>query len=96
MPSTCSPEQTRGARACSRLIAAMFVQFSATWGLGETGKDWGLAAGRLGSHVLSHCSRWLIFVEGVGNNGGQCRRASTDYCWWKRIIQLLPAESRAI
>ena len=55
---------------------------SATWGLGSSGTDWGLAAGRLGNHVLSHCSRWLILVEGVANNDGQCRAsASHDFCW---------------
>ena len=57
--------------------------FSATWGLGSSGTDWGLAAGRLGSHVLSRCSRWLILVEGVASNNGQCRAsASHDSCWW--------------
>ena len=56
--------------------------YSATWGLGSSGTDWGLAAGRLGNHVLSHCSRWLILVEGVANNDGQCRAsASHDFCW---------------
>ena len=39
----------------------------AFWGRGSSGTDWGLAAGRLGSHLLSHCPRWLILVEGVSN-----------------------------
>ena len=30
----------------------------------------GLAAGRIGSHILSQCKRWLIFVQGVGFKPG--------------------------
>ena len=28
---------------------------------------WAAAANRIGNHVLKHCPRWLIFVEGTGN-----------------------------
>jgi len=47
--------------------------WTATWGRNQP-TDWNKAAERLGNHVLDHCGRWLIFVEGVGGKGGapQC------------------------
>lgn len=47
--------------------------FGATWGSGDRRTDWDLAAERLGNHVLARCPRWLIFVQGIANNGGWCR-----------------------
>jgi aryl-phospho-beta-D-glucosidase BglC (GH1 family) len=46
---------------------------ASSWGKGEDGDaphDWGLAAERIGNHVLSHCPRWMIMVEGVGYKPG--------------------------
>ena len=44
---------------------------SSSWGKnGGEARDWGLAAGRLGNHVLQKCPRWMIFVEGVGFEPG--------------------------
>lgn len=42
----------------------------ASWGKGDSDTDWGMAAERLGNHVLSQCPRWMIFVEGVGYSPG--------------------------
>ena len=43
---------------------------SSSWGKKTPATDWGHGAERLGDHVLSHCGRWLIFVEGVGYTPG--------------------------
>ena len=43
---------------------------SSSWGKGDERTDWGHGAERLGDHVLDHCARWLIFVEGVGFTPG--------------------------
>lgn len=43
---------------------------ASSWGKGDPATDWGLAAGRLGNHVLQACPRWMIFVEGVGFEPG--------------------------
>jgi aryl-phospho-beta-D-glucosidase BglC (GH1 family) len=67
--------------------------WSASWASGNAGLDWDTAAERLGNHVLSLCSRWLIFVNGIANIGGACRQSclsripgsSASYCggcWW--------------
>ena len=39
---------------------------AASWAKGDASTDWGQAAGRIGNHVLSQCSRWLVMVEGIG------------------------------
>ena len=51
--------------------------WAASWGDGSA-KDWSKAAGRLGSHILSKCARWLILVEGVGNLPGAANVAWAD------------------
>ena len=44
---------------------------ASSWGKNMgSGNDWGLAAGRLGNHVLTKCARWLVMVEGVGYKPG--------------------------
>ena len=43
---------------------------ASSWGKGDQATDWGLAAGRIGNHILQACSRWMIFVEGVGFEPG--------------------------
>lgn len=44
---------------------------ASSWGKGDgPTKDWGHAAERIGNHVLSVCSRWMIMVEGVGYDPG--------------------------
>mmetsp|Transcript_61590 Transcript_61590/g.102477 ORF Transcript_61590/g.102477 Transcript_61590/m.102477 type:complete len:601 (-) Transcript_61590:127-1929(-) len=40
----------------------------AGWGRGGT-RDWRQGAQRLGNGVLARCSRWVIFIEGVGYPG---------------------------
>jgi endoglucanase len=54
-----------------------------SWGLnmGET-SDWGHAAERLGNHVLSRCSRWLVMVEGVGYDPGSSDQDKTEGIFW--------------
>ena len=37
----------------------------ASWGIGDASTDWGLAAGRIGNHILKECPRILVVVEGV-------------------------------
>ncbi|EOD29661.1 hypothetical protein EMIHUDRAFT_233753 [Emiliania huxleyi CCMP1516] len=65
--------------------------FGATWGSGDRMTDWDLAAERLGNHVLARCPRWLIFVQGIANNGGWCRNHpsglhSGHTCWWGEAV----------
>jgi endoglucanase len=48
---------------------------SATWGDGNTGTDWRLAAERGGDAILAANPNWLIFVEGIENYHG-------DSYWW--------------
>lgn len=58
--------------------------WGATWGTGDAGTDWDLAAARLGNGVLESCPRWLIFVQGIGGNSGQCRSSGSGAdCWCK-------------
>ena len=61
-------------RLCHRwnVFAADLMQepHAASWGLGAGVTDWGHAAQRIGNSVLGHCSRWLIFVQGVGQTPG--------------------------
>jgi len=54
-------------------IFAMDLQnepWAASWGDGSADTDWVLGASRLGNNLQTHCSRWLLFVEGVGNKPG--------------------------
>ena len=44
--------------------------FKASWGAGDMTTDWNTAAERLGNHVLGACPRWLVFVQGVGEQPG--------------------------
>ena len=54
-----------------------------SWAKGDQRTDWGRAAERLGDNVLSHCARWLIFVEGVGYEpGAKGMDSSGDGIWW--------------
>jgi len=66
----------------SVVMADLFNEpYKAWWGNGDRGNDWHDAAQRLGDHVLSHCERWLIVVE--GNTGwGDADDCSPYGCWW--------------
>ena len=44
--------------------------FASSWGFGGPGSDWRLGAEDLGNHILSVCPRWLIMIQGVGDNPG--------------------------
>ena len=44
--------------------------------------SWVRAAERLGNHVLSKCPRWLIFVEGTGNEAP----AEPDMEWGENLL----------
>ena len=44
--------------------------YKASWGLDDEKTDWNKAAERIGNSVLEYCSRWLIFVQGVGEEPG--------------------------
>ena len=44
--------------------------YRASWGLGDPNTDWNLAAERIGNRVLELCPRWLVFVQGVGQEPG--------------------------
>jgi hypothetical protein len=49
----------------------LFAQpYKASWGSGDPANDWNSAAERLGNGVLKLCPRWLIFVQGVGEEPG--------------------------
>jgi endoglucanase len=47
----------------------------ATWGDGNPGTDWRLAAERAGNAILAVNPDWLIIVEGI-------ERYGSDYYWW--------------
>ena len=56
---------------------------AASWGKGDESTDWGMAAERLGNRVQQHCSRLLIFVEGVGfTPGARGMDNAADGIWW--------------
>jgi hypothetical protein len=61
--------------------------FRASWGVGNPATDWDLAATRVGNAVLQACPRWLIIVQGVAQNSGQCAQNSGHSCWWGENIQ---------
>ena len=44
--------------------------YKASWGLDDPRTDWNSAAERLGNRVLELCPRWLVFVQGVGEEPG--------------------------
>src|SRR5262249_36158051 len=50
-------------------------QNPATWGDGNLGTDWRLAAERVGNAILQANPNWLIFVEGIQTYNGQSN-------WW--------------
>lgn len=51
-------------------VDLMQEPFKAAWGYpGTAGSvlNWNEAAKRLGDHVLEHCPRWLVFVQGISS-----------------------------
>ena len=79
------------------IMADLFNEpHDAYWGEGAPeGADWGLFAERLGNEVLAICPRWLIVVEGVGNNNRACGHAGHGGCWWgENILGMLRAPIR--
>ena len=61
--------------------------YSASWGVGNADYRWDLGATRLGNGILERCDRWLIFVEGVAQNGGGYGTCAPYGCWWGENIQ---------
>ncbi|KAF1791557.1 Glycoside hydrolase superfamily [Phytophthora cactorum] len=57
----------------------------ATWGSGDVKTDWRLAAVRLAEKVLTLCSHWLIFVEGVQTTS--CDAGHDMPCFWGEDLQ---------
>ncbi|EEY56199.1 endoglucanase, putative [Phytophthora infestans T30-4] len=57
----------------------------ATWGSGDIKTDWRLAAMRLADKVLTVCSHWLIFVEGVQSTS--CDTGHEMPCFWGEDLQ---------
>ncbi|ETP01493.1 hypothetical protein F441_21281 [Phytophthora nicotianae CJ01A1] len=57
----------------------------ATWGSGDIKTDWRLAAMRLAEKVLTVCSHWLIFVEGVQTTS--CDAGHEMPCFWGEDLQ---------
>jgi endoglucanase len=52
--------------------------YGATWGTGNTGTDWNLAAARIADAIAVAVSdRFLMFVEGVATSP-----ACADSCFW--------------
>ena len=88
-PSTEQPILTAWGRLARRLCARPNVIMAdvfnephdANWGSGQYGRDWSLAATRIGNSILGNCPRWLIAVQGI-KNGPECRQASGSACWW--------------
>lgn len=57
----------------------------AFWGTGDINNDWKLAAEKAGNAVNRTNANLLIFVEGVGDNGGRCE--SPEAHWWGGNIE---------
>ena len=49
---------------------------------GAKWKDWTAAAAELGNSVLSKCSRWVIFVEGVAHEG---KTGKAEFFWGENL-----------
>lgn len=49
---------------------------------GAKWKDWSQKAAEIGNFVLSKCSRWLIFVEGVAHEG---KEQGAEYFWGENL-----------
>ncbi|KAG2912409.1 hypothetical protein PC114_g8930 [Phytophthora cactorum] len=62
----------------------------ATWGSGDVKTDWRLAAVRLAEKVLTLCSHWLIFVEGVQTTS--CDAGHDMPCFWGEDLQAQQSE----
>ena len=74
--------------SCPNVIFAdLFNEpYYGTWKGELGGSDWGDFAKRMGNVVLGICPRWLIVVEGVGSNDGQCGALGHGGCWWGENI----------
>ena len=68
---------------------------ASSWGFGRPETDWDKAAARLGNHVLSQCSRWLVFVEGVGHTpgapGANSKHHSAQIFWGENLVGVADA-----
>ena len=75
--------------------------YGMVWG-GDGGASWDRLARELGRHVHNRCSRWLVFVEGVGHcadsnpGGAECQHPSAGPnqdmhlhagTWWGENLQ---------
>jgi endoglucanase len=59
---------------------------TATWGNGDLATDWRLAAERAGNEVLSVNPKWLIIVEGVGEDPSDPNTSQKRY-WWGQNLE---------
>ena len=59
--------------------------FKSSWGSGNPATDWNIGARVLGNHVLSHCQRWLVMVEGVADNPGVTGAYNVDHFWGENM-----------
>eukprot|EP00967_Tisochrysis_lutea_P078963 scaffold107831_cov28-Tisochrysis_lutea.AAC.1 len=67
----------------------------ATWGTGNIHTDWNRAASRLGDHVLDHCPRWLVFVEGIFEGApGEYDNGAGGYWWGENFVGVKTAPVR--
>ena len=51
---------------------------------GATWIEWAQAASTLGNFVLSKCSRWVVFVEGVGHERKEVKQG--EYFWGENLV----------
>jgi len=51
-------------------------------GMYSRGERWDTAAADIGTHVHARCSRWLLFVEGVGHCQQNGEGATANSCNW--------------
>jgi aryl-phospho-beta-D-glucosidase BglC (GH1 family) len=63
-----------------------------TIGSGDDSRDWNRAAEVLGNHILSQCPRWLIMVQGTGDqdpaaNPGRMKMQAPEWHFWGENLQ---------
>lgn len=61
--------------------------YKALWGSGDARRDWDVGAQELGDHILSVCERWLVFVQGIGDEKGAPRTVPSEWHFWGENLE---------
>ena len=66
-----------------------------SWGTGNAATDWDAAAEELGNGVLKLCRRWVVFVEGIGQDGVRCGISILGHLRLSPHTRLVPCSREA-